>query len=190
MRRLVERGGILAVPTESSYGLGVDPANHRGVEAIYRIKARERNQPLPVVIADLAQLAPLGVDPADPWLARVAALWPAPLTVVLPTARPLPAAAGSGTLAVRMPAHAGLRGLLLALGTPLTATSANRSGEPPLCDPSAVAELLVGEDAVVLDDGVLPGGPPSTLVGPAAQGMAVLRPGRFPVAALTELGIR
>ena len=63
-----------------------------------------------------------------------------------------------------MPDHAGLRGLLAALGHGLTATSANRSGGEPILDPAEVAELLAGEDAVVVDGGILPGGPPSTLV--------------------------
>ena len=93
LRALLARGGVLAIPTESSYGLGADPRNPEGVEAIYRIKRRERGKPLPVVVADLAQLADLGIDPGLPILEALAACWPAPLTAVLPIARPLPAAA-------------------------------------------------------------------------------------------------
>lgn len=177
---LVARGGILAFPTESSYGLGVDPRSTVGVAAIYRLKSREAGKPLPVVIADLSQLPLLGIDPDNPVVTRLAALWPAPLSCLLPSRLELPAAAGAPTLAVRMPAHRPLRDLLAALGTPLTATSANRSGEPPLLDPAGAASLLAGWDALVMDGGRLAGGPPSTLVEPSPEGgFTVLRPGRF-----------
>lgn len=184
---LLARGGLLAVPTESSYALAADPRNAAGVAAVYRIKEREAGKPLPVVVAGPEQLASLGIDPGLPILSALAALWPAPLTVALPLARPLPAAAGEATLAVRVPEHAGLRRLLAALGTGLTATSANRSGEPPLVDPATVARLLGGEDAVIVDGGLLPGGPPSTLVEVGPAGLRVLREGAFPVERLRAL---
>lgn len=171
LRRLLARGGVLAVPTESSYGLAVDPRSAPGVKAVYRIKARDAGKPLPVVAADLDQVTGLGIDPDLPILARLAPLWPAALSLVLPLEdcrgkgdAAMPAAAGGGTLAVRIPAHAGLRRLLAALGRALTATSANVSGEPPVLDPGRAAELLAGRDAVVIDGGRLPGGAPSTLV--------------------------
>lgn len=189
LRALLARGGVLAIPTESSYGLGADPRNPEGVETVYRIKGRERGKPLPVVVADLAQLADLGIDPDLPILKPLSACWPGPLTVVLPIARPLPAAAGGSTLAVRIPGHAGLRRLLAELGHGLTATSANRSGGEPVLDPEAAAELLAGEDAAVMDGGALPGGPPSTLLEFRASGPVVLRTGGFPLERLRDLEI-
>ena len=181
LRELIARGGILAIPTESSYGLAVDPRSAAGVEAIYRVKERERGKPLPVVAADLAQIAALGVAADDEAVRRAAPLWPAAFTVVAPIAEPLPASAGERMLAVRIPDHAELRSLLSALGTALTATSANRSGEPPLLDPAAVALLLATEDAVVVDGGRLAGGSPSTLARWTDAGWTLLRPGRFPL---------
>jgi L-threonylcarbamoyladenylate synthase len=180
------RGGLLAVPTESSYGLAVDPRHQEGVAAVYRLKERERGKPLPVVAADLAQLAALGVDLVWPALATVSRFWPAPLTLVVPVGQPLPAAAGTGTLAVRIPAHPLLRGLLAALGHALTATSANRSGEPPLDDPAAVAAWLKGEDAEVVDGGRLGAGAPSTIVASGGDGsrLTVVRAGSFPLSRL------
>ena len=65
---LLARGGVLAIPTESSYGLGADPRNPAGVEAVYRIKGRDAGKPLPVVVAGLEQLAGLGIDPGLPIL--------------------------------------------------------------------------------------------------------------------------
>lgn len=178
---LLDRGGILAVPTESSYALGVDPLSPVGVAAVFRVKGRRGGRPLPIVFSQPAQLLSLGVDPEGPAVRRAAELWPAPLSVLLPTAALVPAAAGSGTLAVRVPDHPGLQALLDALGRPLTATSANRSGGEPILDPGAAAALLAGEDAVVVDGGKLPGGPPSTIVAFTAGGVEVIRRGRFPV---------
>jgi L-threonylcarbamoyladenylate synthase len=191
LRDLLARGGVLAIPTESSYGLGVDPRNLLGVEAIYRIKEREAGKALPVVVAGREQLDALGIDPnlniiVEHIVERLFEVWPAPLTAVLPIARPLPASAGEATLAVRVPDHEGLRSLLAELGHGLTATSANRSGEAPLLDPAEVARLLAGTDAVVVDGGILPGGPPSTLVAIEEDGLVVLRTGRFPHERLRE----
>jgi L-threonylcarbamoyladenylate synthase len=190
LRDLVARGGVLAIPTESSYGLGADPGNRAGVEAIYRIKGREAGKALPVVAADLSQIAGLGIDPDLPILKELLACWPGPLTAVLPIASPLPAAAGEPTLAVRIPGHPGLLELLAALGHALTATSANRSAAAPILDPVAAAELLSGEDAIVVDGGLLPGGPPSTLVAIEEQGPVVLRTGSYPLERLRELFAR
>jgi len=181
LRALLARGGVLAVPTESSYGLAVDPRSVAGIEAIYRIKSRERGKPLPVVAADLAQLAALGVAPDDEAVRRASSVWPAAFTVLAAIAEPLPASAGERALAVRIPDHRELRSWLSDVGTALTATSANRSGEPPLLDPAAVAELLGGEDAIVVDGGVLAGGPPSTLAAWDGSRWQVLREGRFAI---------
>ncbi|HKV06944.1 MAG TPA: L-threonylcarbamoyladenylate synthase [Thermoanaerobaculia bacterium] len=190
LRDLLARGGVLAIPTESSYGLGADPRNRMGVEAIYRIKGREAGKALPVVAADLAQIAGLGIDPDLSILKELLACWPGPLTAVLPIASPLPAAAGEPTLAVRIPGHPGLLELLAVLGHALTATSANRSGAAPILDPAEAAELLSGEDAMVVDGGILPGGPPSTLVAIEERGPVVLRTGSYPVERLRELFAR
>jgi L-threonylcarbamoyladenylate synthase len=159
------------------------------VEAIYRIKVREAGKPLPVVVSGRDQLADLGVDPNLYIVEYLLKHWPAPLSGVLPisrSARLLPASAGTGTLAVRVPDHERLRGLLAEIGHGLTATSANRSGEEPMRDPAEVARLLAGQDAVVVDGGVLPGGPPSTLVAIEGERLVVLRAGRFPAERLME----
>ncbi len=184
---LLARGGVLAVPTESSYGLAADPWNPIGVAAVYRIKGREAGKPLPVVVAGIEQLAGLGIDPDLPILGVLARAWPGPLTAVLPLSRPLPAAAGVRSLAVRVPHHAGLRTLLTELGRGLTATSANRSGDAPATTPGEAAALLAGEDSGVVDAGPLAGGPPSTLVRWTPAGLEVLRQGSFAGAPLAAL---
>lgn len=193
---VLDRGGVLAIPTESSYGLAADPRNPEGIARVFALKGRDAGKALPVVAADRGQVAALGVDLERPDLAALvrgwSALWPGPVSVVLPVERPLPAAGPDATVAVRIPAHDGLRRLLAVLGRPLTATSANRSGEAPGLDPGAAARLLAGADGVVVDGGRLPGGPPSTLIRFRDGRVEVLREGpaegrrRLDDAALTQ----
>jgi len=180
LAELLDRGGILAIPTESSYGLGVDPRRRPGVESVYKIKGRSRQMALPVVVAGIQQLPEVGVDLDEPALVLLRELWPAPLTAVLPCRPGLPAAAGGDTVAVRIPAAPDLVCLLDRLQRPLTATSANLGGGRAVRDPDELETLLEGSDAVVVDGGVLPGGPPSTIVELAADGWKLLREGRFP----------
>lgn len=179
LARRLETGGFLAVPTESSYGLAADPRSAEGVAAIFRAKHREGGKPLPVVAADRKQLADLGVTIPDPLL-DAAERWPAALTLVAELVSPLPASAGRPSLAVRVPANAGLRNLLSQLGFALTATSANRSGEAPLLTAAEVLAAFPEAPMTVVDGGVLPGGPPSTLLAAEDDRVAVLRRGRYP----------
>jgi len=178
------RGAVVALPTESSYGLAVDPLDLAAVERIYDLKGRSGSKALPVVGADADAFLALGVDAGDPALAWVRPRWPAALSVVVALAAPIAASAGESSLAVRVPDHAPLRALLAALGRPLTATSANRSGEPPIVDPDELAAWLAaaGAHALVVDGGRLAGGPPSTLVAWRDGEPRVLRPGRVRIA--------
>jgi L-threonylcarbamoyladenylate synthase len=174
---LLDAGGFLAIPTESSYGLAADPRSAAGVAAVFACKGRAAEKSLAVVAADLDA----------PAVRRLTELWPAALTVVVPLRRPLAATGEDATLAVRLPAHENLRRLLGELGRPLTATSANRAGEPPILDPEALEPLLEGFPAAIVDDGVLPGGAPSTLVAVADGRLAILRAGRYPSQRLGEV---
>ncbi len=206
LKVLLRAGGVLAIPTESSYGLAADPRNTEGVEAIFELKGRQGNKALPVVAADIEQIVALGVDPKCPELDLLARLWPAPLTAVLPTDKPLAAAAGDATLALRVPAHRRLRQLIRELGFAVTATSANRSGEPPILDPKELELFLQpflrrpsfrSRSIVIVDDGNLPGGPPSTLVrwdvsatpnpNPVVLRPRILRQGAFPESLLHSI---
>ena len=184
LRVVLARGGVLAIPTESSYGLAVEPRSRTGVEAIFRLKRRESSKALPVVVANLAAAGRLGVDLSDPAVRWAAQRWPAALTVVASLAEPIAASAGEATLAVRIPGEPRLRALLGELGGALTATSANPSGEPPLLDPEAIIAWFgrAGVDGRVVDGGVLAGRPPSTLVAWRGDAPVVLRQGSVRIA--------
>lgn len=168
--------GIVALPTETFYGLAVDPFDPQAVARVFALKGREAGKALLVVTASLAQAEELAAIP-EAWRQRLATVWPSPLTVVFPAHRPLP---GSGaTVAIRVPAHDLLRALLAEVG-PLTATSANLSGRPPARKPEEVLALSATID-LLLDGGPTPGGLPSTLLDLTRTPPRVLRTGAFPV---------
>lgn len=173
-REIVAAGGVLLLPTESFYGLGADPANEVGVAHVVAMKGRPPNLGLPVLCADWQQVESLVVVP-ETFRVRLARLWPAPLTVVLPTVVDLPAARG-GTLAVRIPAHAELRALLYGVG-PLTGTSANRHGNPPFVTVDGALGALAEAPALALDGGETAGGEVSTLVDLSRGEPKILREG-------------
>ena len=179
LKALLGRGGVAAIPTETFYGLAADPANPDGIRRILEAKGREEDKPLPVVFASREQLERLGVDCAAANLERWFAIWPAPLTVVLHLRAPVAASRGSASLGVRVPALPDLVRLLEATG-PLTATSANLSGQPPLSDPDRVAAAFEGKLDVLIDGGRTPGGKPSTVLDAVADPPKVLRPGAYP----------
>lgn len=174
-REAVACHGVIALPTETFYGLAVRPDDRVAVEALLVLKGRPADKALPLVAADLRQVEELVLVPPG-WRDRLARTWPAPLSVVLPVVRPL--AACEATAAVRVPAHDLLRALLLELG-PLTATSANRAAAPALSDPEMVARDLGPGLEVLLDGGPSPGGLPSTLLDLTADPPKMLRPGAF-----------
>jgi L-threonylcarbamoyladenylate synthase len=176
---ILRSGGLLGIPTETFYGLAADPGNEEGVRRALALKRRSGTQALLVLFGERAQLDTLGVAARPGLLDRFFALWPAPLTVVLPIASPIPASCGLSSLGVRMPAHAALRELLLRIG-PVTGTSLNRSGEPPCEEAEEAARRFSGELDALVDGGRCPGGLPSTLLDATVEPPRVLRPGAFP----------
>ena len=181
LQSVLDCGGFVGLPTESSYAIGADPTSVRGVDSVFEVKRRSKDKPLPVVIAELSHLELLGGDPDEALLRRLAELWPAPLTAVVAIERPLPATLGSPWLGIRIPAHERLRDLLRRLDRPLTATSANLSGRPPVSDPERLAEIFAERPSLIVDDGLLAGGDPSTVVRLETGSVTLLRPGAFPI---------
>ena len=173
---LIADGQVVAVPTETVYGLAADATNAAAVACIYAAKGRPRFNPLIVHVLDMAAAERLAVFDADA-RALAAAFWPGPLTLVLPVrdrAGLAPAVtAGLPTVAIRVPAGRAMRALLTAGGTPLAAPSANRSGAISPTTAAHVAASLGSAVPMILDDGACPAGVESTIV----AGRKVLRPG-------------
>lgn len=178
LRELLGNGGVVALPTETFYGLAADPWSEAGVRRICEMKGREAVKALPVLFATRAHLERLGVEAPPGVLDRFFQTWPAPLTVVFAIRRPIAASRGVAKLGVRMPSDRRLRALLQGIG-PVTGTSVNRSGSPPLDNPDAVEALFRREIDWLVDGGKTPGGKPSTVVDATVDPPAVLRPGAY-----------
>lgn len=175
--QVVSAGGVVLIPTESYYGLAVNPRDGAAVRRVYELKGRPEDLALPVVCSDWLQVASLVKIP-DEYHVRLSRIWPAALSVVAVCDDALPAAV-DGSLAVRIPDHGNLRALLYRVG-PLTATSANRHGEPPSTMIEPAVESLIGAPDLVLDSGELSGGAVSTVVDLRGDEPRELRSGRVP----------
>jgi L-threonylcarbamoyladenylate synthase len=183
--RVLEAGGIVAVPTDTVYGVAVALSTPGGIERLFAAKSRPPDKAIALLLADVAQAGDIGVlSPSAEALAR--AFWPGGLTLVVRrrTDRALPAALTGGELApgaiptvgLRVPAHDAPRALARALG-PLPTTSANRSGEPELRDAAAIEAELGGALDLILDGGPSVGGPASTVVDATGDEVRILRAG-------------
>ena len=160
----LRRGAVVAFPTDTLYGLAVDPRDAAAVERLFTLKGRPAGMAVPLVAADAAQAELAGIfGSAERRLA--AAFWPGALSIVVPARATLAAAVlgGGSTVAVRVPDHALARALAGGLGACVTATSANRSGRPPARSADDV-DAALGAAVDVLLEGEAPGGPPSTIV--------------------------
>jgi L-threonylcarbamoyladenylate synthase len=149
---------------------------------VFDLKGRPAGMALPLVAASIDQVeevfGPLRGDSAR----LAAAFWPGPLSLVLDAPKSIDAAvhAGTGTVAVRVPAHPVARGLAAACGHPLTATSANRTGEPAADDVRGIGVMARDPRVLVLDGGRTPGGSPSTIVDARVAPVRVVRDGAVP----------
>lgn len=170
------------MPTDTLYGLAVDPRNPVSVEALFAAKGRPPDSAVPLVAANLEQveqqIGPLSAISRR--LARV--FWPGPLALIVDApAAIVPAVhAGRGTVAVRVPAHAVPCDLAAAVGHPITATSANRSGRTAPATPETIVHELGDAVALVLDAGPAPGGAPSTIVDARGAAPVLVRAGAVP----------
>lgn len=167
---------MVILPTDTIYGLHAVASETKGVSKLFRIKAREEKKPFVVLCDTIEQMGELGVSLSDRHRNFLASIWPAPLTVILPLAAPIPASAGSLSLAIRIPALEGLRGLIARTG-PLASTSVNRSGEPPLQDMRHLLNVPA-EVAGIVDAGQIVGRP-STVLDLTSEVPRLLRQGDF-----------
>ncbi len=184
---LLKRGELVAIPTETVYGLAADALNGAAVANIFKAKGRPADNPLIVHIADRDRLNDLVADIPKTAEVLADAFWPGPLTMIFKKAACIPheVSAGLDTVAVRMPSHPVAR-RIIALSCPLAAPSANRSGIPSPTDAARVAEDMDGRIAAVVDGGTCQVGVESTVVDVTGDCVRVLRPGAVTVEMLTE----
>lgn len=181
-------GGIVAIPTDTVYGLGIALSTPGGIERLFAVKRRPPEKGIALLLADAAQAAELSVEtPTSGALA--AAFWPGGLTLVLEqragVALPEALTGGASTIGVRVPDHPSPRALARALG-PLPVSSANVSGEPEAATAAEILALLGDELDLVLDGGPARGGAPSTVVDASTDRPRILRAGAITRQRLAE----
>jgi len=176
---VLRAGGLVAFPTETVYGLGADALSAAAVAKIFEAKERPRGNPLIVHVTDATALDEVAVRVTDRAREVVAIFWPGPLTLVLDRAAPVPliTTGGLDTVAVRAPAHPVAQALIRAVGRPLAAPSANRSGRPSPTRAPHVLEDLGGRIELILDGGSTSVGLESTVLDMTTEPPALLRPG-------------
>lgn len=185
---IIRSGGLIVYPTDTVYGLGADALDQGAVAKVFGVKGRPGEDPLPVLIADEAQVDALAVEVPDAARRLFARFWPGALTVVLRRSLAVPAivSAGRMTIALRVPDVPVVRALIREAGRPLTGTSANPHGMVPPTTAIQAATMLGDRVDLYLDGGSTPGPIPSTVVDVTADPPQVVRLGVVSEAAIRE----
>jgi len=187
----LRKGDVVALPTDTFYGLAVDPVNLYAVEQIYRLKTRQKHKPLSLLIASVSQAYELARD-TDPLLDKLAErFWPGPLTIIVKAdpKLPLKVTANTGNVALRVPSAEIPLAILRAVGSPITATSANLHGASECTNALEVRDQLGDCLPLIVDGGQSPRDMPSTIVDLTSEDGAwrLLREGAIPSDQIVEL---
>ena len=177
--KILRGGGVVAIPTETVYGLAANALSHDAALKVFAAKGRPADNPLIVHVADMAQLEAVWREVPQRARLLAEAFWPGPLSLILPRSDAIPDAVTGGldTVGVRMPAHPVARTVIEAAGVPLAAPSANLSGKPSATSAQHVLDDFDGRIDAVLDGGPCPVGVESSVVDLIGDIATVLRPG-------------
>ncbi len=179
LKEVFKKGGIIAYPTETFYGLGADPFNEDALERLFELKGRPRGKPILVVIREVSELTLLAADIPDVATSLIKRYWPGPLTLVFRAKEGLSEllTGGTGKIGVRLSSSPVTQRLVEILRSPLTSTSANPSGMSPARDYKEVLEYFGDAVDVVIKAERLSTGKPSTVVDVTAEKPVVIREG-------------
>ncbi|HOF62020.1 MAG TPA: L-threonylcarbamoyladenylate synthase [Candidatus Latescibacteria bacterium] len=184
----LRRGEVVAYPTETFYGLAVLPSDAEALARLVRLKGRDTDKPVSLILGKAEVVSDFATSLTPATIRLISLAWPGPLTVVLPAkdsvARVI--TGGTGTVAVRVPSHAGARMLADSAGGAITATSANRQNMPPARTAEEVEAQFPDGLAGVFNGERAPGDLPSTLVRPVGGTLHVLRRGAVDLPTLRE----
>ena len=188
LRDVFRRGGIIVYPTETFYGIGVDPFNPEALKKAFALKGRDHTSPFPVIVRDMAMLMDM-VEELPPVARRLMErFWPGPLTLVLKGRSTLPPllTAGTGRVGVRISSSDVARRIVEEIGSPITATSANPSGMEPAVNAEKVVEYFPTGVDMVVDGGHLHGKKGSTVVDVREDRITLIREGEIPFSELAD----
>jgi L-threonylcarbamoyladenylate synthase len=174
----ISRGEIVAFPTETYYGLAANALDPAALERLFALKGRSAEKSSALLVADMAMFSGLCTEVPGQAFDLAKAHWPGPLTIALPARSDLPAPiVTDGCVAARVSSHPIAHALVLAVGRPITATSANAAGALPARSIAEVLSHFAGKAIHLLNGGQTAGGLPSTLVRLRAGGLEILRQG-------------
>ena len=160
----LKSGGIIAIPTDTVYGLAADPFNPSAVQRLYTVKGRPDGKPIPLVLSSVTDIQRVAQNLPGFFFHLTERFWPGGLTIVIEARDLLPVlTAGGNTVGVRIPDNPLLLQILRAFGGPAAITSANLSGEPPATSPEEIGEELASRIDMIVDGGKTPGPIPSTV---------------------------
>lgn len=178
----LERGGVIGFPTETYYGLGVDPFNAQALRRLFILKKREPSKPILVLVRDQEMLSEIVADIPEQYKSLITKFWPGPLTLIFtanPSLHPL-LTGDSGTVGVRISSHPLVDKIFEKWPHPLTATSANLSGTSPAENIDEIKSYFPGDLDYILDGGDSPAGLCSSIIGLENGCFKELRRGQIP----------
>jgi L-threonylcarbamoyladenylate synthase len=186
----IRSGEVLGMPTDTFYGLAADPFNLRAVDRVYDIKSRSRHKPLSLLIEGVDQAEDLCKPLPEEFYKLARRYWPGPLTIIVKAASrlPLKVTANTGNVALRVPAAAIPLAVVTAAQIPITATSANLSGESECTTAVAVRDQLEGRISIIVDGGTSPREIASTIVDLTDEEARwrIIREGAIPTQEISE----
>lgn len=176
---LLRQGEVIALPTDTVYGVACDSLNPAAIQQLYEVKGRPPQKAIPLLLSSERQLLDVTRELSDEVWEIAAQLWPGALTLVLKAAPHLPSIllAGQDTVAVRLPDHRVVRVLAAGLDRPLAVSSANLSGQANCQHANEVVEQLGTHLPLILDGGPTPGEAPSTILDLTSSPPRILREG-------------
>jgi tRNA threonylcarbamoyl adenosine modification protein (Sua5/YciO/YrdC/YwlC family) len=186
----IRAGEVLGIPTDTFYGLAVDPFNLHAVDRVYEIKTRSRHKPLSLLIESVDQAADMAGPVPEIFYLLARRFWPGPLTIIVKAdpKLPLKVTANTGNVALRVPAAEVPMAIIRSAGLPITATSANLHGEVECTTAMQVRDQLGDCLSIIVDGGQAPGVMPSTIVDLTGDGSwRLLRHGAIPEEQIVEL---
>ncbi len=180
--KVLQEEGIIAYPTDTFYGLGASCFSEKSIQRIYHLKKREPSKPISIIISDINIVRDIAKDIPSLFWKMAGEFWPGPLTLVLKASPALPRdLLGPGdSIGIRQTALSWIRVLLEETGFPITATSANISGEKEISNPDIIRDSFFGLVDLIVDGGETRGALPSTVVDLAAERPVILREGVVP----------
>lgn len=182
---VLQKGGVIVYPTDTFYGLGASCFSERAVDRVYRLKKRKPSRPISILVSDadtVKEVKDIAVDIPSLFWKLISKFWPGPLTIVLKASAKLPKSllGPNRTIGVRQPAFLWLEELLRQVAFPITATSANISGDKEIADAEKVKDIFYGKVDLIVDGGKTKGILPSTVIDLTSEKPVILREGAVP----------